>query len=293
MSNLVMKVVGPDMRSYGGFLWPESGYVEAPDWDPQPACGRGLHGWLNGQGDYTCQSFTEIDGAKWLILEVDNFIDLVGKVKFQSCTVVHCGTRQTATNYLLQAGISGPIIGVTVSGGPNSRVSGGDGSTVSGGPNSRVSGGYGSTVSGGYGSTVSGVDGSTVVGGYGSTVVGGYGSTVRGGPNSRVSGGDGSTVVGGYGSTVSGGDGSTVVGGYGSTVVGGYGSTVSGGDGSTVSGGPNSRVSGGDGSTVSGGTGSVLILRDCNYSPKTATVGENGILPDTPYILKDGVFTRV
>jgi len=163
--------------------------VEAPDWDPQPACGRGLHGWLNGQGDYTCQSFTEIDGAKWLILEVDNFIDLVGKVKFQSCTVVHCGTRQTATNYLLQAGISGPIIGVTVSGGPNSRVSGGDGSTVSGGP--------------------------------------------------------------------------------------------------------NSRVSGGDGSTVSGGTGSVLILRDCNYSPKTATVGENGILPDTPYILKDGVFTRV
>jgi hypothetical protein len=229
MSNLVMKVVGPDMRSYGGFLWPESGYVEAPDWDPQPACGRGLHGWLNGQGDYTCQSFTEIDGAKWLILEVDNFIDLVGKVKFQSCTVVHCGTRQTATNYLLQAGISGPIIGVTVSGGPNSRVSGG----------------------------------------YGSTVSGGDGSTVSGGPNSRVSGGYGSTVVGGYGSTVS----------------GGYGSTVSGGDGSTVS--------GGDGSTVSGGTGSVLILRDCNYSPKTATVGENGILPDTPYILKDGVFTRV
>jgi hypothetical protein len=277
MSNLVMKVVGPDMRSYGGFLWPESGYVEAPDWDPQPTCGRGLHGWLNGQGDYTCQSFTEIDGAKWLILEVDNFIDLVGKVKFQSCTVVHCGTRQTATNYLLQAGISGPIIGVTISGGPNSRVSGGDGSTVSGGPNSRVSGGDGSTVSGGPNSRVSGVDG----------------STVSGGPNSRVSGGDGSTVVGGYGSTVSGGDGSTVVGGYGSTVVGGYGSTVSGGDGSTVSGGPNSRVSGGDGSTVSGGTGSVLILRDCNYSPKTATVGENGILPDTPYILKDGVFTRV
>jgi hypothetical protein len=230
MSNLVMKVVGPDMRSYGGFLWPESGYVEAPDWDPQPACGRGLHGWLNGQGDYTCQSFTEIDGAKWLILEVDNFIDLVGKVKFQSCTVVHC-----------------------ISGGPNSRVSGGDGSTVSGGPNSRVSGGDGSTVSGG--------------------------------PNSRVSGGDGSTVSGGPNSRVSGGDGSTVS--------GGPNSRVSGGDGSTVSGGPNSRVSGGDGSTVSGGTGSVLILRDCNYSPKTATVGENGILPDTPYILKDGVFTRV
>ena len=285
MSNLVMKVVGPDMRSYGGFLWPESGYVEAPDWDPQPACGRGLHGWLNGQGDYTCQSFTEIDGAKWLILEVDNFIDLVGKVKFQSCTVVHCGTRQTATNYLLQAGISGPIIGVTVSGGPNSRVSGGDGSTVSGGPNSRVSGGYGSTVSGGPNSRVSGGPNSRVSGGPNSRVSGGDGSTVSGGDGSTVSGGDGSTVVGGDGSTVSGGDGSTVVGGDGSTVVGG--------DGSTVSGGPNSRVSGGDGSTVSGGTGSVLILRDCNYSPKTATVGENGILPDTPYILKDGVFTRV
>jgi hypothetical protein len=256
-----MKVVGPDMRSYGGFLWPESGYVEAPDWNPEPACGNGLHGWLNGQGDIACQPFSYMDGAKWLILEVGDYVDLGEKVKFKACSVVHCGTKQSATDFLTKEGVTGPIIGST--------ISGGDGSTVSGG--------YGSTVSGGYGSTVSGGDGSTISGGDGSTISGvGY---------STVSGGDGSTVSGGDGSTVSGGDGSTVSGGYVSTVSGGYGSTVSGGYGSTVSGGYVS--------TVSGGYGSVLILRDSGNRPNVRVVGIDGILPNTPYKLIDGEFTRV
>ncbi len=267
--NLVMKVVGPDMRSYGGFLWPESGYVEAPDWQPQPSCGKGLHGWLNGQGDYPCQDFSSDCEAKWLILEVDNFIALIGKVKFQSCKVVHCGTRQSATDYLVQAGVTGPIIGVTLSGGDNSTVSGGDYSTVSGWDNSTVSGGDYSTVSGWYNSTVSGGD---------------Y-STVSGWDYSTVSGWDYSTVSGWDYSTVSGGDNSTVSGGDYSTVSGGHNSIVSGGDYSTVSGGHNS--------IVSGRSGSVLILRDLDRSLKIATVGENGILPDTPYTLKDGKFTHV
>lgn len=29
---LVIRNVSAELKSYGGFAWPESGYVEAPDW---------------------------------------------------------------------------------------------------------------------------------------------------------------------------------------------------------------------------------------------------------------------
>ena len=35
---LILRSTGPDRKSHGGFQWPESGYVEAPDWDPIRAC---------------------------------------------------------------------------------------------------------------------------------------------------------------------------------------------------------------------------------------------------------------
>jgi hypothetical protein len=49
---LILKVVRDDSTSHGGFKWPESGPVTAEKWTPENACGDGLHGWLNGEGDY-------------------------------------------------------------------------------------------------------------------------------------------------------------------------------------------------------------------------------------------------
>lgn len=43
---LVLRTCNSDMTGYGGFKWPESGPVEAPDWNPVKSCGQGLHGWL-------------------------------------------------------------------------------------------------------------------------------------------------------------------------------------------------------------------------------------------------------
>ena len=31
--SIVLRVCRSDMTSYNGFIWPETGYVEAPDWD--------------------------------------------------------------------------------------------------------------------------------------------------------------------------------------------------------------------------------------------------------------------
>lgn len=57
---LVLRTCAPDLSSYHtpSFIWPKSGFAEAPDWDPNPdeECGHGLHGLLWGNGDWSMLS---------------------------------------------------------------------------------------------------------------------------------------------------------------------------------------------------------------------------------------------
>ncbi len=41
---LLLRTCDKDMKGHGGFQWPKSGPIEAPDWDPDPNvdCGQGL-----------------------------------------------------------------------------------------------------------------------------------------------------------------------------------------------------------------------------------------------------------
>ena len=90
---LVLRTCKADMSSYGGFMWPESGNVEAPDWQNDKNCGHGLHGWLWAVGDFKMKA----DGhdRKWLVVEVDSLtiVDLSGKVKFPKGNVILCTDR--------------------------------------------------------------------------------------------------------------------------------------------------------------------------------------------------------
>jgi len=52
----------------GGFVWPRSGPVECPDWDPTPKCGHGLHGVLWGEGAGNLLSWAE--DAQWIVVDV-------------------------------------------------------------------------------------------------------------------------------------------------------------------------------------------------------------------------------
>ena len=54
-----MRTTDAQGRAHGGFQWPmEVGaIVTAPDWNPKPVCGGGLHGLLNGGGDASHLSF--------------------------------------------------------------------------------------------------------------------------------------------------------------------------------------------------------------------------------------------
>ena len=101
---LVLRTCAADLTSHGGYRWPESGPVEAPDWDPWPVCGHGLHGLLRGAGDGGLLDWSA--EATWLVVEVDadDIVDLDGKCKFRRGVVVHCGDRLSATKYLVERG---------------------------------------------------------------------------------------------------------------------------------------------------------------------------------------------
>jgi len=306
MNNLFLRTCDVDGISYGGFKWnlEIGGITQAPDWTPEPECGSGLHGLLNGKGNELYLSFK--NDALWMVCEaLGPIVNLNRKIKTSEAKTLFIGDRKGATDYLIAAGCNpSEVVGAfinggdssTVAGGDRSTVTGGDGSTVAGGDRSTVTGGdrstvtgwIDSTVTGGYHSTVTGGDYSTTTGGYRSTVTGGYSSTVTGGNHSTVTGGDGSTVTGGNYSTVTGGNYSTVTGGDRSTVTGGYSSTVTGGNHSTITGGNHS--------TLTGGVGSTLLIKwydGRKIRLVIAFVGEDGIEPNVAYKLdENGKFVR-
>jgi hypothetical protein len=165
----VLKCVGPNGEAYGGFRWPLTvgATVEAPDFRKNAECGRGLHGWLDGQGDHAAAGARTTDPQSvWMVLDVVKaaIIDLGGKVKFPRCVVRFVGTRDAAAAEIARLGAVGAIIGAVVSVGANGGGAVGALGSLSGGNHSTLSGGDGSILSGGYGSTLSGGDGSILSG---------------------------------------------------------------------------------------------------------------------------------
>ncbi len=119
--SLYLRTTDAKGLAHGGFQWPlEVGaVVTAPDWNPSPVCGGGLHGLLNGLGDSHHLSFAT--DAIWWIVEAENAVDLGGKHKFQTCRVVAFGTRHEIAAQLY-ALVPGSIHGSTLTGGYGSTL---------------------------------------------------------------------------------------------------------------------------------------------------------------------------
>jgi hypothetical protein len=308
----MLRTCDKNMRAYHGFVWPESGPVSAPDWNPEPVCGRGLHGLLMGIGDIS--HLSRDSNAKWFVVAVDSgsVVDLDGKVKVPSGNVVYCGDRDGAVSFLVQNGGDVTKIpfthqrcgngstltggnGSTLTGGDYSTLTGGDYSTLTGGDYSTLTGGDWSTLTGGNDSTLTGGDYSTLIGGHRSTLTGGNDSTLTGGNGSTLTGDDGSTLTGGNDSTLTSGNYSTLIGGYRSTLTGGNRSTLTGGHRSTLTGGNDSTLTGGECSTLTGGNDSTLIAKywDEKQSRYRFVIGEvrdGGLRAGIAYKCVDGRF---
>ena len=152
---LVLRSDKPDGISKNGFKWPESGYVEAPDWRPTKECGNGLHGQLDGKGNNSL--LYNGSDAIYRVVEIEEYIDLNGKVKFPNGNVVYCGNMAEALRIIIKHKWD--------SGNSSKAASSGDNSTA-------ASSGYSSTAASSGDNTIS--------------VVAGLNGSAKAGPNGCI-----------------------------------------------------------------------------------------------------------
>ena len=133
MTDFLLKTVHADGAAWGGFRWPldEGAEVIAPDWDPTPVCGGGLHGLLNGAGNGGLIDWST--DAVWIVAEIpdgETVVDLDGKVKVRRCIVRHVGDKTSAPEFLAAHGHTEGMVGGTATAGYGGTATAGYGGTI-------------------------------------------------------------------------------------------------------------------------------------------------------------------
>ena len=183
-----MKSVPADRKAYGGFEWPAEigAIVEAPDWSPEPVCGGGLHGLIDGRGDVDllCKDANAI----WYAFEsIDadgnpSDADAVAiddeKGKCRRAVVRAVGERATVTRWMVEAGCIGVHFG-----------------TATAGYGGTATAGYGGTATAGYGGTATAGDRGTATAGDGGTATAGDRGTATAGDDGTATAGDGGVLA--------------------------------------------------------------------------------------------------
>jgi hypothetical protein len=255
----VLRTVKPDLTAYNGFVWPRSGPVFCPDWDPKPECGNGLHGLAMGEGDHRLLSSDP--SALWMVVRVrtSEMVKIDNdKVKFPRGTVIYCGDRLGATNLIKKKHpISKCVFAHHVVLGNGAAISGVCGTSTSGFSGTSTSGKGGTSISGDYGISTSGYRGTSTSGEHGTSTSGHYGTSTSGKGGTSTSGDGGISTSGYCGISTSGNCGTSVSGDYGTSTSGLYGRLI-------------------------------ISWWDCGRSRfEVAYVGENGIEPNVAYRLDD------
>jgi hypothetical protein len=171
MSNdkvLCLRTVDSNRRSYKEFQWPESGEVVAPDWDPKPECGNGLHGLLKGEGDASLLR-DEADTI-WQVVEVDSAlcVNLDGKVKFPRCMVVFSGSKEGAIEMIEERHPDAAVVFGTATAGYFGTATAGYSGTATAGDFGTATAGYSGTATAGYfGTATAGDSGTATAGEFG------------------------------------------------------------------------------------------------------------------------------
>ncbi len=189
MTDFLLKTVHADGAAWGGFRWPldEGAEVIAPDWDPTPVCGGGLHGLLNGAGNGGLIDWST--DAVWIVAEIpdgETVVDLDGKVKVRRCIVRHVGDKTSAPEFLAAHGHTEGVVGGT--------ATAGDGGTATAGCRGTATAGYRGTATAGDGGTATAGYGGTATAGDGGTATAGYRGTATAGERGTATAGDGGTI---------------------------------------------------------------------------------------------------
>ena len=181
------------------FQWPAVGdVVTAPDWDPTPECGHGLHGWLWGVGSVedagASWAFCEM-GATWLVVETgaSAVVSLSNgqKCKYPSGRVVFEGPGQDAALFVQTRAPNGSaVILGTATAGYGGTATAGERGTATAGSYGTATAGHGGTATAGYGGTATaGHRGTALAGEYGTATAGHHGTATAGYGGTATAGG--------------------------------------------------------------------------------------------------------
>jgi hypothetical protein len=287
MTDLILRTCKADMTSYGGFKWPRSGHVAAPDWNPAPECGNGLHGFLRGEGDGSLADWSS--DAVWLVAEVETYVDLEGKVKFPAANVIFAGSRLEATTIVKARYPDAAVIGANVAV-EDRRVAvvGYRGTATAGDGGMATAGNWGTATAGDYGTATAGYRGAATAGDEGTATAGDEGTATAGYGGTATAGDYGTATAGDYGMATA-GDGGTATAGKWGTATAGDGGTATAGDEGTATAGDEGTATAGDYGTATAGESGMLQIyyhdRNDRRRIATAYVGENNIQPNVKYRL--------
>ena len=167
MSDFLLKTVHADGAAWGGFRWTldEGAEVIAPDWDPTPVCGGGLHGLLNGAGNGSLINWST--DAIWIVAEIpddETVVDLDGKVKVRRCIVRHVGDKTSAPEFLAAHGHTEGVVSGTA-------TAGDDGTATAGYAGTATAGNRGTATAGDDGTATAGVSGTATAGERGTIII--------------------------------------------------------------------------------------------------------------------------
>src|SRR5574343_237376 len=204
----ILKVVPPNMTTQNGFVWPEKGPVECPDWDPKPECGSVLHGWrwtpscdINSSNGYHNDP-----NAKWLVVRVasDQIVGLAGKIKFHSGTVIHCGTFASAIKKIqINPAVAG-FLGTATAGDEGTATAGDRGTATAGEGGTATAGDEGAATAGDRGTATAGFRGTATAGDQGAATAGDDGAATAGNRGTATAGFRGTATAGNYGTATAG-----------------------------------------------------------------------------------------
>jgi hypothetical protein len=103
-TSLILRTCKQDGTSYNGFRWPEEGFVK-PDGFDGDQHGRGLYGWLHGEGERS-YGYGDEPGARWLVVETygDVICDCGSKAVYPYGWVVHCCYNEQECMGIIRSG---------------------------------------------------------------------------------------------------------------------------------------------------------------------------------------------
>jgi hypothetical protein len=288
MPALYLRTVDGLDQSHQGFQWPTEvgALIEAPDWNPAPYCGGGLHGllWGEGDGDLLYNS----DDAIWQVVEAHESIDLDGKHKFRSCVLRYRGDREGAIAYLVANGGDGKAIAY------HAATAGDHGIATVGDWGSAIAGDGGTATAGDNGTAVAGIGG-TAIAGTDSTAVADYGGTATADDCGTATAGNSGIATAGVAGTATAGDwGSATAGASGAARAGDDGTATAGDWGSATAGHRGTAIAGAHGTATADNGGSIIIKYSDGDRPRYVIgyVGEDGIEAGVAYKCEHGKLVR-